>query len=98
MIYTIKEVFLTVQGEGANIGRVAVFIRFAGCNLWSGREDDRATAVCRFCDTDFVGGGRFGSAEALADTAAAAWPAPTAEARLTVLTGGEPLLQVDAAL
>jgi 7-carboxy-7-deazaguanine synthase len=96
--YVVKELFLTVQGEGANIGRVAVFIRFAGCNLWSGREDDRARAVCRFCDTDFVGGARFGSADALADAAASAWQGPATDRRLAVLTGGEPLLQVDAAL
>ena len=98
MAYTVKELFLTVQGEGANLGRVAVFIRFAGCNLWSGREEDRATAVCQFCDTDFVGGQRFVSADALADAAAAAWPTPEQADRLTVLTGGEPLLQVDAEL
>lgn len=96
MAYTVKEMFLTAQGEGANIGRTAVFIRFTGCNLWSGRETDRATAVCRFCDTDFLGGTRFATADALADAAAALWPAKGA--RLAVLTGGEPLLQVDAAL
>jgi len=98
MSYTVKELFLTAQGEGANIGRVAVFIRFAGCNLWSGREEDRDTAVCRFCDTDFVGGRRFASAEALADAAATEWRASDAADRMTVLTGGEPLLQADAAL
>ena len=98
MSYTVKELFLTAQGEGANIGRVAVFIRFAGCNLWSGREQDRDKAVCRFCDTDFVGGSRFGSAEALADAATAEWRATDAAGRMAVLTGGEPLLQVDAAL
>jgi 7-carboxy-7-deazaguanine synthase len=96
--YVVKELFLTVQGEGANIGRVAVFIRFAGCNLWSGREADRARAVCRFCDTDFVGGERFTSAEELADAAATIWRAPATDGRMVVLTGGEPLLQVDAAL
>jgi 7-carboxy-7-deazaguanine synthase (Cx14CxxC type) len=96
--YVVKELFLTVQGEGANIGRAAVFIRFAGCNLWSGREEDRSRAVCRFCDTDFVGGTRFVSADALADAAASAWQGPDADDRLAVLTGGEPLLQVDAAL
>jgi 7-carboxy-7-deazaguanine synthase len=96
--YAVKELFLTVQGEGANIGRVAVFIRFAGCNLWSGREEDRAKAVCRFCDTDFVGGERFASAEVLADAAVAAWQAKAPAGRMVVLTGGEPLLQVDAAL
>jgi len=94
--YTVKELFLTIQGEGANIGRVAVFIRFAGCNLWSGREEDRARAICRFCDTDFVGGDRFGSAEALADAAVDAWQG--ADGRMAVLTGGEPLLQADAGL
>jgi 7-carboxy-7-deazaguanine synthase len=98
MSYVVKELFLTVQGEGANIGRVAVFIRFAGCNLWSGREADRAKAVCRFCDTDFVGGDRFASAEALADVAAQTWPTATVDGGLVVLTGGEPLLQVDAGL
>jgi len=98
MSYTVKELFLTAQGEGANIGRVAVFIRFAGCNLWSGREEDRGKAVCRFCDTDFVGGQRFRSAETLADAAVAAWRSPDATDRMAVLTGGEPLLQVDAAL
>jgi 7-carboxy-7-deazaguanine synthase len=98
MSYTVKELFLTAQGEGANIGRVAVFIRFAGCNLWSGREEDRGKAVCRFCDTDFVGGQRFGSAEVLADAAVAEWRTPGAAGRMPVLTGGEPLLQVDASL
>jgi 7-carboxy-7-deazaguanine synthase len=96
--YAVKELFLTVQGEGANIGRVAVFIRFAGCNLWSGREDDRAKAVCQFCDTDFIGGERFASAGILADAAEAAWRAGTPDGRMAVLTGGEPLLQVDAPL
>jgi len=96
--YTVKELFLTIQGEGANIGRAAVFIRFAGCNLWSGREADRADAVCRFCDTDFVGGQRFGSPHALADAAAAAWQGACDRHRLIVLTGGEPLLQADASL
>jgi 7-carboxy-7-deazaguanine synthase len=97
MTYTVKELFLTVQGEGANIGRVAVFIRFAGCNLWSGREEDRSRAVCQFCDTDFVGGTSFTSAVALADAASAAWPGAP-DNKMTVLTGGEPLLQADAAL
>ena len=102
MSYAVKEIFKTLQGEGAQAGRTAVFCRFAGCNLWSGREEDRATAACRFCDTDFVGmdgtlGGRYASAEALADAIAAAWEGPEAR-RFTVLTGGEPLLQVDAAL
>jgi 7-carboxy-7-deazaguanine synthase len=96
--YVVKELFLTVQGEGANLGRVAVFIRFAGCNLWSGRAEDRATAVCQFCDTDFVGGARHASAAGLADAAVAAWRGAGSEDRMVVLTGGEPLLQVDAAL
>ncbi len=122
MKYTVKEIFYTLQGEGAHTGRPAVFCRFAGCNLWSGREEDRATAVCRFCDTDFVGGdgpggGRFAAAEDLACALAATWPAgnrlsavgssqagqpsadcPTACRPFVVLTGGEPLLQVDEAL
>lgn len=96
MSYAVKEIFLTIQGEGANIGRTAVFIRFAGCNLWSGREEDRSAAICRFCDTDFVGGIRYAHADALAEAAAALWP--DAAHRMTVLTGGEPLLQVDPAL
>ncbi len=102
MSYAVKEIFLTLQGEGAHAGRTAVFCRFAGCNLWSGREEDRAKAVCRFCDTDFVGtdgtlGGRFASADELADTIAAQWTGDNAN-RYVVLTGGEPLLQVDQAL
>ncbi len=102
MSYAVKEIFLTLQGEGGQAGRPAVFCRFAGCNLWSGLERDRATAVCTFCDTDFVGmdgtgGGRFADADALADAMQAAWQGG-AEDRLTVLTGGEPLLQVDEAL
>ncbi|UZE48825.1 7-carboxy-7-deazaguanine synthase [Rhodopseudomonas sp. P2A-2r] len=102
MSYAVKEIFLTLQGEGAHAGRAAVFCRFAGCNLWSGREQDRAEAVCRFCDTDFVGldgtlGGRYATAEALAATIAAEWMAGETD-RYVVLTGGEPLLQVDAAL
>jgi len=100
--YAVKEIFLTLQGEGMQAGRAAVFCRFAGCNLWSGLERDRADAVCRFCDTDFVGldgsgGGRFADAETLAGAIEDAWPAGPAQ-RLTVLTGGEPLLQVDTAL
>ena len=102
MSYAVKEIFLTLQGEGGQAGRPAVFCRFAGCNLWSGREADRATAVCSFCDTDFVGmdgpgGGRFADAAALADAVQAAWRGGPHD-RLTVLTGGEPLLQVDDAL
>ena len=97
-----KEIFLTLQGEGMQAGRAAVFCRFAGCNLWSGLERDRATAVCRFCDTDFVGldgtgGGRFADADALADAIDATWRGGHAS-RLAVLTGGEPLLQVDPPL
>jgi 7-carboxy-7-deazaguanine synthase len=100
--YAIKEIFLTLQGEGAHAGRAAVFCRFSGCNLWSGREQDRVDAICRFCDTDFVGtdgtsGGRYASAGQLADTIAAQWTG-TEDHRYTVLTGGEPLLQVDGAL
>jgi len=100
MSYAVKELFLTLQGEGMQAGRRAVFLRFAGCNLWSGREADRAAAQCRFCDTDFVGtdgenGGRY-EAEALADRAAALWGA--AERRLVVATGGEPMLQLDGPL
>jgi len=102
MSYAVKEIFLTLQGEGGQAGRPAVFCRFAGCNLWSGREEDRASAVCTFCDTDFVGmdgvgGGRFADADSLADAVQAAWRGGPDD-RLTVLTGGEPLLQVDAAL
>jgi 7-carboxy-7-deazaguanine synthase (Cx14CxxC type) len=102
MPYSVKELFYTLQGEGANTGRPAVFLRFAGCNLWSGREADRATAVCRFCDTEFVGtdgpgGGRFATPKALADAVRQAWPAGAAPAArpLVVCTGGEPLLQLD---
>ncbi|MBR0665584.1 7-carboxy-7-deazaguanine synthase [Roseomonas hellenica] len=103
MAYAAKEIFYTLQGEGRNAGRAAVFCRFAGCNLWSGREADRASAVCSFCDTDFVGtdglgGGRFATASDLAQAIAATWRGGAAGQRLVVLTGGEPLLQVDAAL
>ncbi|WP_394762414.1 7-carboxy-7-deazaguanine synthase [Phenylobacterium sp.] len=102
MSYAVKEIFLTLQGEGGQAGRPAVFCRFAGCNLWSGREQDRADAVCSFCDTDFVGidgpgGGRFADADALARAVEAAWEGGS-ENRLVVLTGGEPLLQLDAVL
>jgi 7-carboxy-7-deazaguanine synthase (Cx14CxxC type) len=102
MSYAVKEIFLTLQGEGAHAGRAAVFCRFAGCNLWSGREADRVEAVCQFCDTDFVGtdgtlGGRYPTAADLADVIAAQWQGDDAS-RYVVLTGGEPLLQVDAAL
>ncbi|HEY9379967.1 MAG TPA: 7-carboxy-7-deazaguanine synthase [Burkholderiales bacterium] len=102
MTYAVKEAFLTLQGEGANAGRAAVFCRFAGCNLWSGREEDRRRAVCQFCDTDFVGtngvnGSRFATAEALAEHVEKLWRGPRAE-RFVVCTGGEPLLQLDTAL
>lgn len=102
MSYTVKELFLTLQGEGAQTGRRAVFLRFAGCNLWTGREQDRATAVCTFCDTDFIGtngesGGKFKTAESLAQAAAACW-GETPDHRLIVCTGGEPLLQLDPPL
>lgn len=97
MSYAVKEVFLTSQGEGANIGRTAVFIRFSGCNLWTGREEDRAGAVCKFCDTDFVGGSRYATADKLADEALALWPDGYPH-KMVVLTGGEPLLQVDTPL
>lgn len=102
MAYAVKEMFLTLQGEGANAGARAVFVRFAGCNLWSGRESDRVAAICRFCDTDFVGmdgdgGGRFADADALADAVERLWGTGR-DARFVVVTGGEPMLQVDAAL
>jgi 7-carboxy-7-deazaguanine synthase (Cx14CxxC type) len=104
MAYSVKEAFYTLQGEGGQTGRAAVFCRFAGCNLWSGREADRDQAVCRFCDTDFVGtdgmgGGKFESAESLAAHVASLWPAGSSAGRpLVVCTGGEPLLQLDEAL
>ena len=102
MSYAVKEIYVTLQGEGAQTGMRAVFCRFAGCNLWSGREADRAHATCRFCDTDFVGtdgpgGGRFANATTLADAIATAW-GPDPDHRLVVMTGGEPLLQLDAPL
>lgn len=104
MEYRVKEIFYTLQGEGANVGRPAVFCRFAGCNLWSGREKDRQNAICRFCDTDFVGtdgigGGEFQSREALVDAIGAFWPACKLHDRpFVVFTGGEPLLQLDEAI
>jgi 7-carboxy-7-deazaguanine synthase (Cx14CxxC type) len=104
MSYAVKEIFYTLQGEGAQAGRAAVFCRFAGCNLWSGRESDRPAAICRFCDTDFVGvdgagGGRFDSAENLAAAIEQKWPAGSSPCkRFVVCTGGEPLLQLDANL
>ncbi len=102
MTYSVKEIFYTLQGEGANAGRPAVFCRFAGCNLWTGREEDRADAVCKFCDTDFVGtdgegGGKFKTADLLADEIATHW-GDTPSHRFVVLTGGEPMLQIDPAL
>ncbi|GGO93487.1 7-carboxy-7-deazaguanine synthase [Stakelama pacifica] len=103
MSYAVKEMFLTLQGEGVHAGRRAVFVRFAGCNLWTGREADRASAICRFCDTDFVGmdgpgGGRFADATALAGAAAVTWGDAARGERFVVLTGGEPMLQIDDAL
>ena len=104
MSYAVKEIYYTLQGEGAQAGRAAVFCRFAGCNLWSGREDDRSTAVCKFCDTDFFGvdgpgGGKFDSAEALAAAIEQKWPREFSSGkRFVVCTGGEPLLQLDASL
>lgn len=102
MSYAVKEMFLTLQGEGMQAGRRAVFLRFAGCNLWSGREVDRASAICRFCDTDFVGtdgagGGKFADADAIAAAVSAFW-GPGEACRYIVLTGGEPMLQVDDSL
>ncbi|APC06473.1 7-carboxy-7-deazaguanine synthase [Polynucleobacter asymbioticus] len=104
-MYTVKEIFPTLQGEGAHAGRAAVFCRFAGCNLWSGREEDRATAICQFCDTDFVGsdglgGGKFETANDLANAIELAWKSTSAgpQQRYVVFTGGEPLLQLDEVL
>lgn len=103
MTYSVKEIFYTLQGEGAQAGRPAVFCRFAGCNLWTGREEDRTSATCRFCDTDFVGtdginGGKFATADALAAFIDAQWPAERPLRKYVVFTGGEPLLQLDAVL
>ncbi|MET3107863.1 7-carboxy-7-deazaguanine synthase [Oxalobacteraceae bacterium GrIS 2.11] len=103
MTYSVKEIFYTLQGEGNQAGRPAVFCRFAGCNLWSGREEDRAKAICQFCDTDFVGtdgelGGKFKQADELANTIHSLWPAAYPERKYVVFTGGEPLMQLDAAL
>lgn len=103
MAYSVKEIYYTIQGEGAQAGRPAVFLRFAGCNLWSGREEDRSTAVCQFCDTDFIGtdgpgGGRFETALPLAKAALAKWPRDVDARPLVVCTGGEPLLQLDSPL
>jgi 7-carboxy-7-deazaguanine synthase (Cx14CxxC type) len=103
MSYAVKEIYYTLQGEGARAGRAAVFLRFAGCNLWSGLEEDRSEAVCKFCDTDFVGtdgpgGGKFASAEDLADAVRSQWPTGEGGIPYVVCTGGEPLLQVDAKL
>ena len=103
MTYSVKEIYYTLQGEGAQTGRAAVFCRFAGCNLWSGLEEDRTTATCRFCDTDFVGtdgegGGKFRDAPTLANAVASRWTVQDRGRRLVVCTGGEPLLQLDQAL
>ena len=102
MTYSVKEIFYTLQGEGLRAGRPAVFCRFAGCNLWSGREEDRSSAICQFCDTDFIGtegtlGGKYSSSDELASLIASQWPT-NKKNRYVVLTGGEPLLQVDSAL
>jgi 7-carboxy-7-deazaguanine synthase (Cx14CxxC type) len=96
MTYTVKEIFYTLQGEGANTGRPAVFLRFAGCNLWTGREEDRSTAICQFCDTDFLGGTKFATAELLASQVSAEWVGEGGA--FVVCTGGEPLLQLDRPL
>lgn len=103
MTYAVKEIYYTLQGEGANSGRPAVLLRFAGCNLWSGREQDRAAAVCRFCDTDFVGtdgpgGGSYGSADGVGAAVESCWPSSDTSHRFVVCTGGEPLLQLDVPL
>ncbi len=103
MTYSVKEIFYTLQGEGGQAGMPAVFCRFAGCNLWTGREQDRPKAICQFCDTDFVGtdgtlGGKFATADELAERILGQWPADDSRHRMVVLTGGEPLLQVDQAL
>ena len=102
-MYSIKEIFYTLQGEGANAGRAAIFCRFTGCNLWSGREKDRDRAICKFCDTDFVGtdgtmGGQYKTAEALVEAMQGLWPDNQKKNKFVVLTGGEPLLQVDPSL
>jgi len=101
--YSVKEIYLTVQGEGGQAGRAAVFLRFSGCNLWTGREQDRARAVCTFCDTDFVGtdgpgGGKFDTPDALAGAVGSQWRGATDQPKLVVCTGGEPLLQLDPPL
>jgi organic radical activating enzyme len=101
--YSVKEMFYTLQGEGNHAGRPAVFCRFSGCNLWTGREQDRATAICRFCDTDFVGtngegGGKFATAEQLGERINSLWPASYQQSKYVVFTGGEPLLQLDTVL
>lgn len=103
MTYTVKEIYYTLQGEGGQAGRAAVFCRFTGCNLWTGREEDRSKAVCQFCDTDFIGtdgpgGGKFASADALAQAVLEHWPTGSGGKPLVVFTGGEPLLQLDEAL
>jgi 7-carboxy-7-deazaguanine synthase (Cx14CxxC type) len=103
MAYAVKEIFYTLQGEGVHAGRAAVFCRFAGCNLWSGRESDRHSAICTFCDTDFVGtngdgGGRFATAAELTQSIVSKWPKHSSDVRFVVCTGGEPLLQLDSAL
>lgn len=103
LTYSVKEIFYTLQGEGAHVGRPAVFCRFSGCNLWTGREGDRAAAVCQFCDTDFVGtdgerGGKYADSESLAQVIDSLWPSTYTGSKFVVFTGGEPLLQLDAAV
>jgi 7-carboxy-7-deazaguanine synthase len=98
MTYTVKEIYYTLQGEGANTGRPAVFLRFAGCNLWTGREEDRSSAICQFCDTDFVGGTKYASPGQLAEEVASQWFGNGTSRRFVVVTGGEPLLQLDTPL
>lgn len=103
MTYSVKEIFYTLQGEGANAGKPAVFCRFSGCNLWSGREGDRATSICKFCDTDFIGtdgfnGGKFSTAAGLVGAIVREWPEHDVQNRFVVITGGEPLLQLDVNL
>ena len=103
MTYSVKELFLTLQGEGVQTGRRSVFLRFAGCNLWTGREEDRASAICRFCDTEFVGtdgegGGKYANSNRLADAALGCWGAAEGAAPYIVITGGEPMLQLDQGL
>ena len=98
MTYTVKEIYYTLQGEGANTGRPAVFLRFSGCNLWTGRDEDRASAICQFCDTDFVGGTKYAAPDQVAEDVASQWFGNGTSKRFVVVTGGEPLLQLDEPL